>query len=60
VRPFGRTLPVPILIDGEIVAINQTGAPLAFQHLQPRLEVIRPTRYDLGQTRVALIAFNSL
>ncbi|MBD0306422.1 MAG: hypothetical protein ICV76_07715 [Nitrospiraceae bacterium] len=57
---FRQRLKIPILIDGEIVATGKDGTPLKFQHLQPRLGVIRPTPTDMTRTSVALIAFDVL
>jgi bifunctional non-homologous end joining protein LigD len=34
---LARTLPGPVLLDGEIVAIDAAGRPLGFQHLQGRI-----------------------
>lgn len=39
-RGVGR----PVVLDGEIVAVDKHGQPVSFQHLQGRLGVVRPAR----------------
>lgn len=36
---LGATLKRPVLIDGEIVAVNPAGRPLSFQHIQGRIHL---------------------
>lgn len=58
---FARRLDGPLLIDGEIVAVDGRGTPLGFQHLQSRL--LRrgaPARRSAQAVPVAFIAFDLL
>lgn len=50
----------PILADGEIVAIDDTGKPLKFEDLQPRIGVLRPSRRVMADVPVAVILFDLL
>ena len=60
-RRFSRRLDHPVLIDGEIVAIDQRGKPLGFQHLQGRLHVRGVKAHDASRAvSVAFIAFDLL
>jgi len=36
---MGRTLEAPVIVDGEIVAIDPAGRPLGFQHIQGRIHL---------------------
>ena len=54
-----RRLTAPLLLDGEIVAVDAAGGPLAFQHLQGRMHLGGP-RAALPRTDVAFIAFDLL
>ena len=58
---FGRRLDRPVLLDGEIVAVDARGAPLGFQHLQGRL-LLRGAAARAAQRSVpaAFIAFDLL
>ena len=58
---FARRLEGPVLLDGEIVAVDENGRPLGFQHLQGRLHV-RGVKTHRGSraTSVAFIAFDLL
>ena len=56
-----RTLGRPVLLDGEIVAVDEQGHPLGFQHLQGRLHVrgLRP-HHASRATSVVFVAFDLL
>ena len=59
---WGRTLDRPVLVDGEVVALDDRGAPLGFQHLQ-RLHTTAPSTAPgtRGTTpRVACFLFDIL
>jgi bifunctional non-homologous end joining protein LigD len=59
---FGRALGQPIVIDGEIVALDPSGKPLGFQRLQGRIHLIGSSdveRIDREQP-VAFIVFDIL
>ena len=58
--PLARTLTAPLLLDGEIVAVDAGGAPLPFQHLQGRMHLRGRPRAALPPTDVAFIAFDLL
>ena len=58
---LARRLDGPLLIDGEIVAVDARGAPLGFQHLQGRLLRQGAAARRSSQTvPVAFIAFDLL
>ena len=62
---FSRSLSHPVLLDGEIVALDDSDSdsaePVGFQHLQGRLHRRSPKRRDTaGEVRVAFIAFDLL
>ena len=62
---FSRSLSHPVLLDGEIVALDDSDSdsaePVGFQHLQRRLHRRYPKRRDTaGEVRVAFIAFDLL
>ena len=58
---FARRLDGPLLIDGEIVAVDGRGTPLGFQHLQGRLQLRGATaRRSAQAVPVAFIAFDLL
>jgi len=52
----------PLLVDGEIVAVDETGRPLGFQHIQGRIHLTAAT--DIARAErdqpAALIAFDLL
>jgi DNA ligase-1 len=50
----------PVVLDGELVAVGESGRPRPFQSLQARLKKTRPTARDLSEVRVALVAFDLL
>ena len=58
---FARRLDGPLLLDGEVVAVDARGQPLGFQHLQGRFHV-RGLKSHLGSqaASVAFIAFDLL
>ncbi|MGH9374026.1 MAG: hypothetical protein ACRD15_21125, partial [Vicinamibacterales bacterium] len=58
--PLARSLKAPLLIDGEIVALDEEGRPAGFQRLQGRIHVIGARdveRLDRAQP-TAFIAFD--
>lgn len=55
-----KDAPSPVVLDGEIVAVAESGRPRPFQALQPRLKKTRPTQEDLAEARVVLVAFDLL
>ena len=58
---FARRLKRPLLLDGEIVAVDEQGAPLGFQHLQGRLHVCRLKSHQASRgVSAAFIAFDLL
>jgi DNA ligase-1 len=50
----------PVVLDGELIAVGESGRPRPFQSLQARLKKTRPTARDLAGVRVALVAFDLL
>ena len=59
-EPVARRLTAPVLLDGEIVAVDAAGVALPFQHLQGRMHLRGGPRAALPQTDVAFIAFDLL
>ena len=58
---FRRKLKGPVLLDGEIVALDETGEPAGFQRLQARIHLTGPAgSRGTAPTPVALIAFDVL
>ena len=58
---FGRRLSAPIVVDGELVAVDDDGQPLGFQHLQGRLHLRGLTSHSASRAAsVAFIAFDLL
>jgi bifunctional non-homologous end joining protein LigD len=55
---FASTLRVPLLLDGEIVAIDERGRPVGFQHLQGRIHVKNAAA--AAEAPVVFIAFDLL
>ncbi|HZR23180.1 MAG TPA: DNA ligase D [Vicinamibacterales bacterium] len=55
-RKWGRKQKAPVVLDGEIVALDGKGEPTGFQNLQGRIHVTEGTATD----SVALIAFDIL
>ena len=57
----GRRLPAPIVVDGELVAVDDDGHALGFQHLQGRLHVRGLKSHGASRAvSVAFIAFDLL
>src|SRR5438309_9505848 len=42
-KQWGRRLKAPVVLDGEIVALDASGNPAGFQNLQGRIHVLNPT-----------------
>jgi bifunctional non-homologous end joining protein LigD len=61
-QDFARTLESPVVLDGEIVALDEDGEPVGFQHLQRRIHVSRTQALAAGVRAqpVAFIAFDVL
>ena len=60
-RKLGRRLRRPVILDGEIVAIDDEGRPLAFQYLQERLHVRGLKAHASSRaSSVALVVFDML
>ena len=58
---FGGRLRRPLLLDGEIVAVDDDGAALPFQHLQDRLHVsAAAARASSQRVPTALVVFDLL
>lgn len=58
---WGRTLTRPLVLDGEIVALDQEGRPAGFQQLQGRIHVSAVDEDAVaGGGRAAFIAFDLL
>ena len=59
---LARGLPHPVLLDGEIVAIDPEGRPLGFQHVQGRIHLTSPA--DIARAArdkpTALVLFDLL
>ena len=55
---WGRTRKEPLVLDGEIVALDAKGEPAGFQQLQGRIHLTAGE--DAGGARTALIAFDVL
>src|SRR5262249_4694885 len=55
-QQWGRTQQEPVILDGEIVALDGKGEPTGFQKLQGRIHLTEGTASDSG----ALIAFDIL
>ena len=61
-EPFARTLRAPLLLDGELVALDTEGRPAGFQRLQGRIHLTGAQdveRIDRAQP-VALVLFDLL
>jgi bifunctional non-homologous end joining protein LigD len=61
---WARTLDEPVILDGEIVALDDRGEPIGFQNLQGRIHVKNPQATEARKRRdalsLALIAFDVL
>lgn len=53
---WGKRLDRPVLLDGEIVALDDRGEPIGFQNLQRRIHLTTPT----DQASLAFFAFDVL
>ncbi|MEO2194879.1 MAG: hypothetical protein ABGY72_02150, partial [bacterium] len=57
---LARTLTAPVVLDGEIVAVDAADGALSFQHLQSRMHLRGRPRSSLPWTEAAFIAFDLL
>ena len=58
---WGRTQKEPVVLDGEVVALDKNGDPTGFQNLQGRIHLSdSPGRAESGPPSTALIAFDIL
>jgi bifunctional non-homologous end joining protein LigD len=62
IEPLRRSLPAPLLLDAEIVALDHKGNPAGFQRLQGRIHLTGAREVDAIDKAqpVALIAFDLL
>src|SRR5688572_5333648 len=58
-QAFGSLLGRPVVLDGEIVALDHRGHPVSFQHLQGRMHAEVPSAAATSQA-VAFVAFDLL
>ena len=58
-QAFGSLLGRPVVLDGEIVALDHRGHPVSFQHLQGRMHAEAPSAAVTSQA-VAFVAFDLL
>src|SRR6476660_6859777 len=58
----GKTLDGPLLIDGEIVAVDASGRPLGFQDIQRRIHLTGPAEIEHAEQQqpTALLMFDLL
>jgi bifunctional non-homologous end joining protein LigD len=61
-RDFGKRLRAPVLLDGEIVALDARGEPAGFQRLQGRMHLTGAQDIDRSAAaqRAAFVAFDML
>ena len=61
-EPLARSIPAPLFIDGEIVALGEDGKPAGFQRLQGRIHLTGPREVELLDRAQpsAFIAFDLL
>ena len=52
-RKWSRRLQAPVVLDGEIVALDDKGEPTGFQHLQGRIHLPAEVAGDVGQPRAS-------
>jgi bifunctional non-homologous end joining protein LigD len=58
---WSARLKAPLVLDGEIVALDAKGNPAGFQQLQGRIHTLEPVRESRGSSpRTALVAFDLL
>ena len=59
---LAATLDGPILVDGEIVAVDAGGRPLGFQHIQGRIHLTGPADIERAEAAQAavFVAFDLL
>jgi bifunctional non-homologous end joining protein LigD len=57
---FGAKLSAPVIVDGEIVALDAHGQPAGFQRLQGRIHLTSISEAEAVTQPVALIAFDLL
>jgi bifunctional non-homologous end joining protein LigD len=58
---FARRLKAPVLLDGEIVALDESGEPAGFQRLQSRMHLTNPRDIAVARAQpVAFVAFDVL
>jgi bifunctional non-homologous end joining protein LigD len=55
---FGARLQAPVVLDGEIVALDEGGQPTGFQRLQGRMHRHAPSRDEPATQPVALVVFD--
>ncbi|HEY6211521.1 MAG TPA: hypothetical protein VIW45_04510, partial [Vicinamibacterales bacterium] len=59
-KQWARRLKAPLVLDGEIVALDDKGNPAGFQNLQGRIHLQTPTRPTGPTSQTALILFDIL
>lgn len=59
-QKWARRLKEPVVLDGEIVALDADGEPTGFQHLQGRIHLMEVNEAAPGAGRVAYMAFDIL
>jgi bifunctional non-homologous end joining protein LigD len=61
-KDFGKRLRVPVVLDGEIVALDRRGRPAGFQRLQGRMHLLGSSDIDrvAASQAAAFIAFDML
>jgi bifunctional non-homologous end joining protein LigD len=57
---WAKRLKAPVVLDGEIVALDAKGEPTGFQQLQGRIHLSEVDEGSTGAGRVAVIAFDIL
>jgi bifunctional non-homologous end joining protein LigD len=59
---IGRTLDAPLLLDGEIVAVDAAGRPLGFQYIQGRIHRTTKSEIERGEQEqpAVLVMFDLL
>jgi bifunctional non-homologous end joining protein LigD len=59
-KKWAQRIKVPVVIDGEIVALDDKGNPSGFQQLQGRIHLTESPASNASLTRTAFIAFDAL